>query len=91
MDTTPAPIAPVIDYAHGDIADKTYPVTAARTYGRETVLGEPDRWGNMVTKIVFYTGFAGCPARYYITTESTARSTGTSTTIQNATGLYPQD
>lgn len=79
MTTQTAPSAPRIEYAHGDIADKHYPVTAARIYGRELNIG--DEWaGGIVTGFLFYTGFAGCPARYYI-------STTRSTTIANATGV----
>jgi len=71
-------------YAPAVIADKRYEVTAARfADGREAVIGERlpmagrlvgqvdgERIGEKVVRIVFYTGFAGCPARYFITLES---------------------
>jgi len=58
-----------VTYAHGAIADKTYAVTAGRfTNGADTVefkLGSV-LFSRTVTGIEFYTGFAGCPARYYV-------------------------
>lgn len=70
--TTTASVIPVatapVAYAHGAIADKTFEVTGFRMQGVEYKIGEPDKFGNDVTRVQFYTGFAGCPARYYITT-----------------------
>ena len=80
------------DYAPAAISDREYPVTAARVYGHELVVGGDNGWGRTVTAIRFYTGFAGCPARYYVTSErATPTSTGslTQTVVLNATGLYP--
>lgn len=68
------------DYITGPLADSTFDVTAARVYGREVRVGD-EYWGNRVLGIQFYTGFAGCLARYYITTTR-------STTIAFATGIY---
>jgi hypothetical protein len=68
------------DYITGPLADSHFPVTGARIYGRELRVGDT-YWGAEVLSILFYTGFAGCPARYYIRTTR-------STTIANATGIY---
>lgn len=70
----------MVEYMTGPLADSTFPVTAARIYGRELRVGD-SAWGHEILAIDFYTGFAGCPARYYV------KSTR-STTIANATGIY---
>jgi hypothetical protein len=59
-----------ITYAHGSIADKCYPVTEAPRVGGDTIrVGAAyTALGHIITAIEFYTGFAGCPPRYYITT-----------------------
>lgn len=60
-----------ITYAHGDIADKHYPVKEARIGINGETFGIGDIWhGQPIQSIVFYTGFAGCPPRYYIARES---------------------
>ena len=49
------------------IADATFPVTEARLRGQDVKVG--DTYGSgIVTGLHFYTGFAGCPARYYVCT-----------------------
>jgi len=70
-----------IDYAHGSIADKTYPVMAARIYGGEIRVGGDNGYGDTVRSISLYTGFAGCPAQYNVTTDRC-------TIRAHATGLY---
>lgn len=54
-------------YAHGEIADKTYEVTEMRVNGVQWSLGMAYS-DYPILKLEFYTGFAGCPPRYYITT-----------------------
>lgn len=76
MEEAPAVTSPVVTYAHGDIADKEYPVTGGRINTwpagiTEFVVGG-QFLGATVTELTFYTGFAGCPARYYLTTVNDA-------------------
>jgi len=81
-----------ITYAHGAISDKTYPVTSFRPGGSyhdapnvsatgEYEVGGLDAWGHVIEAIDFYTGFAGCPARYYVTCMADGRRI---TTVSNA-------
>lgn len=66
---------PIVTYMTGVNADKTFPVKGVRmpanylswTTQREFVLGGVWRDDVKIVAINFYTGFVGCPARYYIT------------------------
>lgn len=63
-----------ITYMTGVNADKTFPVKELRvpegyllgTSQREFAIGDT-LFGGAIASIDFYTGFAGCPARYYVT------------------------
>lgn len=68
------------DWAPSQISDRRFAVTAFRAgayhldgelipAGREFRLGESQYPASgPITAIEFYTGFPGCPARYYVTT-----------------------
>lgn len=57
-------------YAPAEIRDREYNVTATRDGGHDLdgqLLPAHRVGAGGVTAVVFYTGFAGCPPRYYVT------------------------
>lgn len=80
-----APVVTARDYvvSGARVGARRVGIDPAGSTSYEIEVGGDDGWGHLVTGIIFYTGFAGCPARYYVTTvePTTGRQ---QTTINNA-------
>ena len=71
MNTTQTSYTSPLPHLHAwtptQISNRTFPVTGGRLHGTEVALGDSYGTG-VITGLDFYTGFAGCPARYYVHT-----------------------
>ena len=56
-------------WAPTQIAGRTFSVSAGLIHGRTVAVGD-EYVGASVTGLRFFTGFAGCPARYYVETDA---------------------